>query len=143
MNFAVAAPPRPLRKRAPPITALSRPVLNGGMNMAEFYVEANSFAAPFFSDTSHAYVEAKTPAQALEQFAADYSHPCGLYAATVYSSADARNKGEKPLARWLSNQARQLQGVTGSIRMDAPGKGEINGEPVEIKDPKVGRVVSE
>jgi hypothetical protein len=108
--------------------------------MSEFYIEANSFAAPFFSDQSHAYIEAETAAQALEQFAASYSHPCGLYAAVAYTSADARNKGEKPLARWLSNQAIRLEGVTGSIRMDAPGRGEINGEAVVIENPKEGRI---
>lgn len=111
--------------------------------MQEFYIEANSFAAPFFSDRSIAYVEAQTAESALIQHAADYSHPCGLYAAAAYTSADARNKGEKPLARWLSNQAKRLEGVTGFVRMDAPGKGEINGEAVEIEDPKGGGIVSE
>lgn len=111
------------------------------MQITEFYIEANSFAAPFFSDSSIGYVQANSAATALEQFAADYTHPCGLYAATAYTSADARNKGEKPLARWLSNQAQRLQGVTGMIRMDGPGKGEINGEVVEIENPKAGCVV--
>lgn len=111
--------------------------------MREYYIEANSFAAPFFSDASHAYVEADGPAAALERFASDYSHPCGLYAAVAHSSADARNKGEAPLARWLSNQAQMLEGVTGTVRMDEPGKGEINGELVEIADPKAGKVVAQ
>lgn len=114
--------------------------------MAEFYIEANSFAAPFFSDQSFRYVEAETPAEALEKFAAEYNHPCGLYAAVAYSSADASKKGEKPLARWLSNQARYLQEVYARpgavmIRMDEPGKGEIDGKPVEIENPKQGAVV--
>lgn len=109
--------------------------------MSEYYIEANSFAAPFFSDQSHAYVEADSPAAALERFAGEYRHPCGLYAAVAYSGADARNKGEDPLARWLSNQAQRLEGVTGMVRMDEPGKGEINGELVEIADPKAGKVV--
>lgn len=109
--------------------------------MAEFYIEANSFAAPFFSDHSHTYVMAGSAKNALEHFAADYSHPCGLYAAAAYSSANARNKGEKPLARWLCNQAQRLEGVLGTIRMDGPGRGEINGEAVTIDDPKAGCVV--
>lgn len=109
--------------------------------MAEFYIEANSFAAPFFSDNSHGYVEAPDASAALTQFHAEYTHPCGLYAAACYTSADARNKGEQPLAKWLSNQAHRLMGVTGSIRMDGPGKGEINGVAIEIIDPKGGRVV--
>ncbi len=109
--------------------------------MTEYYIEANSFAAPFFSDQSHGYVEADNCALALEKFAADYKHPCGLYAAVVYSSADARNKGQKPLARWLSNQAQRLEGIDGMIRMDEPGKGEINGELITIDDPKAGSIV--
>jgi len=109
--------------------------------MSEYYIEMNSFAAPFFSDSGHCYVAADSPAKALEQCHAEYRHPCGLYAAACYSSADARNKGEKPLARWLSNQAQRLAGVTGIIRMDAPGRGEINGEHVVIEDPKAGCIV--
>jgi hypothetical protein len=110
--------------------------------MAEFYIETNSFAAPFISDSGHCYVEAPTAGDALRKCAREYSHPCGLYAAAAYSSADARNKGEKPLARWLCNQARRLEGVTGMVRMDGPGRGEINGETVEIENPKEGRVVA-
>lgn len=109
--------------------------------MAEFYIEANSFAAPFMSDQSHAYIEADTAGAALTQFAADYAHPCGLYAAVAYTSADARNKGEKPLACWLSNQAQRLEGVTGMVRMDGPGKGEIDGEAITIDNPKEGSLV--
>lgn len=112
------------------------------MEKREFYIEANSFAAPFFSDSSKGYVDATDATAALDAFAAGYRHPCGLYAATAYTSADARNKGEEPLARWLSNQAQRLEGVTGVIRMDAPGVGEINGEAVTIEDPKAGCVVA-
>jgi hypothetical protein len=108
--------------------------------MTEFFIEAASFAAPFFSDQSYAYVKANTAAEALEKFAGDYSHPCGLYAATAYSGADARNKGEKPLARWLSNQARHLETTEYTmLRMDAPGKGEMDGKPFEVESPKEGR----
>lgn len=78
--------------------------------MPEYYIEANSFAAPFFSDPSHAYVEGNTPSAALLKFAANYKHPCGLYAANAYTSADARNKGEGPLAQWQSNAARGIKG---------------------------------
>lgn len=112
----------------------------------EFYIEANSFAAPFFSDRSIGYVSADSAAEALEKFASDYRHPAGLYAAAAYTGADARNKGEDPLARWLSNQAIYLEEVhkrpgAVMIRMDGPGKGEISGKSVEIENPKEGRVV--
>ncbi|KPL67442.1 hypothetical protein SZ64_04580 [Erythrobacter sp. SG61-1L] len=108
--------------------------------MAEFYIETNSFAAPFLSDPGHTYVDAETPEDALLRAAAEYSHPFGLYAAAAYSSADAKNKGEKPLARWLSNHAKALVGVTGMITSLRPGLIEINGEKVEIEDPKGGSV---
>lgn len=108
----------------------------------EFYIETNSFAAPFFSDSGHCYITAESAGEALEKCAYEYRHPCGLYAAAAYTSADARNKGEKPLARWLCNQAQRLEGVIGMIRMDGPGRGEINGEQVTIDDPKAGAVVS-
>ena len=71
--------------------------------MSEYFITARSFAAPFCSDTSEKYVEADSPRAALEAFASDYSHPCGLYAAECWSSADAFHKREKALAVWESN----------------------------------------
>lgn len=114
----------------------------------EFYVETNSFAAPFFSDSGQRYVEAATPREALEITAREYTHPCGLYAAACYSSADRKNKGEKPLARWLSNHARRLAELTEglgsySCRGNGPGEFEINGEKHTVKDPKGGSIVEE
>lgn len=76
--------------------------------MREFFVVANSFAAPFVSDTSTRFVTAESPQAALEKFAGEYSHKCGLYAAECYESADAYHKRERPLAKWLSNRARGL-----------------------------------
>lgn len=110
--------------------------------MPEFYIETNSFAAPFVSDHGYCYIEAESAEAALEKCAREYSHPCGLYAAAAYPSADAMRKGEKPLARWLSNQAQRLsQPDVSIVRMDAAGRGEINGVPVIIDDPKGGNVV--
>jgi hypothetical protein len=114
--------------------------------MSEFYIEANSFAAPFFSDSSHGYVEAATVKDALEKFAADYKHSCGLYAAVAYTSADARNKGEKPLGRWLCNHEIEKMRLTkdkGSYtyRGDGPGRFEIDHEPHVVDNPRAGRVV--
>ncbi len=75
--------------------------------MQEYFIIANSFAAPFCSDESRTYVTGQTPLIALQEFATRYSHPYGLYAAAAYKSADAYHKGEKPLAKWLSNKSRQ------------------------------------
>lgn len=84
----------------------------------EFFIVANSFAAPFFSDKSTAFIEADSPEQALESFAASYSHPCGLYSAGAYENANAMHKNEPPLARWLSNKAAGLDGkpTEGAVR---------------------------
>lgn len=107
--------------------------------MTEFYIETNSFAAPFVSDNGHCYVQAKTAEAALEKCAAEYRHPCGLYAAAAYTSADARNKGEKPLARWICNQAKALEGAR-MIMSHSPGDVEIDGVRTTIPDPKGGKV---
>lgn len=77
--------------------------------MTEYFIRANSCAAPFFSDSSTAYIRAGSPRKALNKFAAKYDHPCGLYAAACYKSADAMYKGEKALARWLSKKAKQVK----------------------------------
>lgn len=73
--------------------------------MTEYFIVANSFAAPFVSDTSNTYVTADTPEDALYDFAEDYGHPFGLYSANAYASADDFHKGKEPLARWRSNKA--------------------------------------
>ncbi len=76
----------------------------------EYFIEANSFAAPFFSDTSSGFVEADSPEQALLRFKDDYKHPCGLYAAVCYQDANAKHKGHEPLAKWVSNAAGVCEG---------------------------------
>lgn len=78
--------------------------------MPEYFVFANSFAAPFFSDPSTGYTTGDTPQDGLRSFVASYNHPCGLYAAMLYVSADAYHKGHDPLGRWLSNDAALMLG---------------------------------
>lgn len=112
--------------------------------MPEFFIVANSFAAPFVSDTSTKHIEAETAEAALEAFAAAYSHPAGLYAAICYGNADAYHKSGKPLAKWMSNQAQFMQenaNAPCSVFSKAPGSVELNGEPHRIKNPKAGAVV--
>lgn len=113
----------------------------------EYFIRANSFAAPFFSDESSGYMMASTPQEALEKYAKAYKHPCGLYAAACYESADALHKGKEPLARWLSNHEQEKQRITkgmGSYSLlgHAPGDFEVNGVRHKIKNPKGGSVVS-
>lgn len=121
------------------------PRINKGENMPEYYIEANSFAAPFFSDTSYRYVFASSPEDALEQFAKAYEHPCGLYSAAAYSSADAKNKGQKPLSKWLSNHeiakeeaTRDLGGY--SYCGEGPGSFSVNDRHIKVENPKAGRI---
>ena len=75
-------------------------------NLNEYFVVANSFAAPLQSDESTHYVRGKTPEDALQRFANSYRHPAGLYAANLYADANAYHKHEKTLAKWRSNAAR-------------------------------------
>lgn len=77
--------------------------------MGEFFIVANSNAAPFFSDTMHAYAKGADANAALIAYLATKPHPCGMYAAVAYASADAHHKGEEPLARWLSEKAMGAQ----------------------------------
>lgn len=114
--------------------------------MTEFFIYANSFAAPFFSDTDTVYQEGESAADALERFAAAYKHPAGLYAAIAYESADAYHKGAKPLATWLCNHEQAKQRLTDrpggySYMGHGPGDFEIDGERHLVENPKAGSVV--
>lgn len=113
--------------------------------MAEFFIRAESFAAPFVSDPSAKYVEAVSAKEALELFAGSYRHPAGLYAADAYASADAYHKGAQPLARWLCNHEQEKRKVMGpghSYLGHGPGDFEIDGERIRVKNPKGGSLVA-
>lgn len=119
--------------------------------MNTYFITARSFAAPFCSDTSEKYVEALDSADALVRFAAGYSHPCGLYAAECWNSADhahgAPGQPKEPLARWESNH---LQAVTEATKGKSsysymgsgPGKFEIGKEKYSVPNPTGGSVVA-
>lgn len=117
-----------------------------GCEMHEYFISANSFAAPFFSDSSTQFVEADTPEAALEKFAKEYKHPYGLFATSCYESADAYHKKAKPLAHWKSNHVLAQEAATKdkhgySYMGHRPGDFEINHERIMIPDPKGGKVV--
>lgn len=114
--------------------------------MREFFIVANSFSAPFFSDQSTSYAKGTTAKTALEAFAKNYDHPAGLYAAQAYATADKYHKGEKPLASWVCNHEIKKQELTKnkgshSYLGHAPGDFEIDGKRYKIGAPKQGRVV--
>ena len=86
--------------------------------MVVYHYQTNSFAAPFFSDPSEGFVESLTPMDALKKVVAEYTHPCGLYAATIESCEPK----PKQLARFLSATAVAQQKAVelshGGIRRD-------------------------
>lgn len=67
------------------------------MERREYFIVAESYPAPFVGDRSFHYAKGYTPDFAAHDFRDTYRHPCGLYTAVVYASADAYHKGEKPL----------------------------------------------
>lgn len=114
--------------------------------MSEYFIVANSFAAPWFSDTSEGFVEADNPKAALEKFAAVYGHPAGLYAAVCYQDANAKAKGHKPLAKWLCNHEQEKMRLAAgrggySYLGHAPGDFEIDGVRHKVENPTGGSVV--
>ena len=115
--------------------------------MKEYFIISNSFAAPFFSDQGTHYVKGKSPESALKKLAKDYSHPCGLFAAAVYESADDYHKNKTPLAKWICNQEAEKQRLTKDLGCYSylgigPGVFEIDGKRHTVSNPKEGRVYS-
>jgi hypothetical protein len=78
--------------------------------MKEYFIVANSFAAPFVSDTSEHWWNGINPEDALLAFRKEYKHPAGLYCAYVYTDANAKTKNKKPLAKYLSPEALKAWG---------------------------------
>lgn len=113
----------------------------------EFFVRAASFGAPFFSDVSEEYIKAPSPEAALVAFAKDYKHPAGLYSAAAYASADAYHHGEGALAQWQCNYEiakRKASADKGACTVSGHGDNllEIDGEPIVIRDPHEGQIIS-
>lgn len=78
--------------------------------MNEYFIVANSFAAPFVSDTSEHWQDGINPEDAMTAFRKEYNHPCGLYSAHLYSDANSKFKREKPLLEWNSPEAIKAAG---------------------------------
>jgi len=114
--------------------------------MTEYFIVANSFAAPFCSDQSTAYAKGESPEAVLRAFAVKYTHYAGLYAAVCYASADAYHKNQKSLATWLCNSELKKQEVTkgkhcfSSLGIE-PGVFEVDGVTYTVQDPKGGQIV--
>lgn len=116
--------------------------------MQEFFIDANSNAAPFFSDNVSKFVTANTPEEALLNFISSKPHPCGIYAAVAYKSSYAKMKGEKPIARWLCNFAIQKDKLTEGISAYgftrfSDSEMEIDGQRHFIENPTEGQIVKD
>lgn len=113
--------------------------------MATFYVETTSFANPKYSEKGGVEVEAEDAKAALLKVAAEYDPVVGLYAAQAYSSADARNNRQRPLAVWICNhelkKSSLTRGINGHMYFGhGPGDFEINGVRHTVENPKEGQV---
>lgn len=111
--------------------------------MKEYFIVANSFAAPFVSDQSTHFQEGESPEDALTRFARTYRHPAGLYAANAYESADSYHKNGPIVAKWRSNQASAIAKATEgkgsySLQSNSPGVFSVDGERHSIENPKGG-----
>ena len=72
----------------------------------EYFIVANSKAAPMVSDQSNHFAEAGSPKDALLRVIHSYSHPAGFYSASVWSDANSYHKHEKPLLTCVEVQGR-------------------------------------
>ena len=115
--------------------------------MNEYFIVAESFAAPFVSDRSESFWKGETPEAALKDYAQKYSHPAGLYAALLYADANAYHKNAAPLARWLCNHEIEKRRLTESLAGysylgHGPGDFEINRVRHKVDNPKGGALVA-
>lgn len=98
--------------------------------MKEYFVKGNSFAAPFVSDTLKGFIKGNTPKEALTKFIDKCTHPCGVYSANIYASANHYEKGKKPLSRYLCNLALKIKEIDGTFLLNK-GNGVIEIDHIE------------
>jgi hypothetical protein len=82
--------------------------------MKTYHWIANSFAAPFFSDTESGFIEAPDATDALEKVRRKYKHPAGLFALII----ETCETKPKMVARYMSGPA-----VTQNLCDMSDGKG--------------------
>lgn len=114
--------------------------------MPEYFIVANSFAAPFASDTSEEFVEGVHAREALSKFVAKYSHPYGLYSAKAWNSANDYHKNLPAVATWLSNKEIAIREATKNLPAYEYRGGDqttfyIDGKKVVVEHPKGGAFV--
>jgi hypothetical protein len=112
----------------------------GGKTMPKYFVFANSFAAPLVSDRSMGYISSENAESVMLDFVETYNHPCGLYSANLYKSADDYYQNLPPLVEWRSNYAIMTDGVVGFIRIIGPNSIAVNGIIRTCENPKDGKI---
>jgi len=111
----------------------------------KYFIVANSFAAPFFSDTSTDFIVADSAKEALEKFVQKYNHPFGLYSAGCFKFSDEYHEGKGPIASWRCNLVLEMENATKgkgscSICHDNYDTFTVDGVSHKVKDPKSGSV---
>jgi hypothetical protein len=116
--------------------------LAGAKESKEYFVNANSFAAPFFSDMSNHFVKEASPKKAMLKFVKEYKHPCGLYAANLYKNSDDYHKGKDPLVRWVCNEALFMESKTYvKVYKDRTGHIQLDDKWYDVEDPTGGKII--
>jgi hypothetical protein len=98
--------------------------------MTVYHYQANSNAAPFFSDPSDGFVEANTPMDALKKVVSEYTHPCGLFAANIETCEPTPKKLARFLCASAVAQQKAIELSHGGIRRDG-NKYRILNEKIE------------
>lgn len=92
--------------------------------MKTYQFQTNSNAAPFCSDSNSGFIEAESPMQALKEVVSKYTHPAGLYSASI-NEATVENK---MVARYLSSRAATSYCAGVGSHETKGGKLYVNGE---------------
>lgn len=103
--------------------------------MTTYQFKTNSNAAPFCSDTYSGFINADTPMDALRMVVKYYSHPAGLYSATIHECSPEN----KLLARFLSSKANTSVKAGAGVHQYKAGELYVN----DVKAPVLPEVYEE
>jgi len=78
--------------------------------MKEYFIIANTFAAPFVSETIETFTKGKDAKDAMKNFID--GHKNEIYSARGYKNADAFYKKEKPVVNYDCNKLLLLNSLT-------------------------------
>lgn len=112
----------------------------------KYFIDANSFGAPFFSDGLSKFVEGKDAEDAMNNFIKDYKHPAGLYSANLYEDANAFHEGHEPLLKYRSNKQLRIEELTADKKsgysiLTGTDFVEIDNIRYTVDNPKEGRII--